>query len=387
MGRPPRSEQFDPDHICIVHTVQRCVRRAYLAGEDSVTGKDFGFRREWIRRRIESLASVFAMDVLNYTVLSNHMHLVLRNRPDVTATWSDREVAVRWLRVYPGRRIDEQLAEPTETDIETLVRDEKKLAKVRRRLSDISWFMKALSEPIARRANRQDERTGHFWEGRFKAQPINDEAGLLACAMYVDLNPVRAAMAETPDQSKFTSAYDRIAGEAGAEIESAAFDLVAITSEQAGEEIKNTPADELKHKRRRKQRNPTGKRIRPDDWLAPIQLSPEALAGDAQPSVSGVRASDKGFLGVSQEEYLSLLRWTAQQRDEGSGREVPEELKPLLNRLGFDSSMWRDLVWNFKHYFGGSSCVGSPASLAQFASDKGRHWIRGQKTIAKCFAD
>ncbi len=76
-------------------------------------------------------------------------------------------------------------------------------------------FMRALSEPIARRANREDECTGRFWEGRFKAQKIVDEAGILACAMYVDLNPVRAAMAKSPEQSRFTSAFDRIRAEKG----------------------------------------------------------------------------------------------------------------------------------------------------------------------------
>src|SRR6056297_555616 len=196
MPRPKRSEQFDPAEVCIVHVVQRCVRRAFLAGVDRQTGKDYSFRREWMRRRMEALASVFGIDVLTYAVMSNHLHLILRNRPDVVATWSDQEVAIRWLRVFPGRRLEEHLAEPTENDVKMLVNQPERLKVIRERLSDISWFMRALSEPIARMANRQDECTGRFWEGRFKAMRIVDEAGLLACAMYVDLNPVRAAMVE-----------------------------------------------------------------------------------------------------------------------------------------------------------------------------------------------
>ncbi len=98
MGRPNRSEQFNPDEVCIVHTIQRCVRRAYLAGLDQQSGKDFSYRREWIRRRLESLASVFGIDVLTYAVMSNHNHTILRNRPDVVAKWTDEEVAIRWLR-------------------------------------------------------------------------------------------------------------------------------------------------------------------------------------------------------------------------------------------------------------------------------------------------
>ena len=87
------------------------MRRAFLAGSDAVSGRDFDHRREWIRRRLEVLASVFGIDVLTYAILSNHMHLVLRTRPDVVATWSDREVAERWLRLFPGRRLDEYLGQ------------------------------------------------------------------------------------------------------------------------------------------------------------------------------------------------------------------------------------------------------------------------------------
>jgi hypothetical protein len=139
------------------------------------------------------------------------------------AAWSDEEVAIRWLRVFPGRRLEEHPAEPRENDVKTLVNQPERLALVRERLSDISWFMRVSSEPIARMASRQDECTGRFWEGRFKALRIVDEAGLLACAMYVDLNPVRAAMVAEAEQAIHTSVYDRYQGEQGQQIESAAF--------------------------------------------------------------------------------------------------------------------------------------------------------------------
>ena len=272
MPRTPRAEQFDPNQVCIVHLIQRCVRKSFLTGFDESTGKDFSHRREWIRSRMERLASVFGMDVLTYAILSNHLHLVARTRPDVVREWSDSEVALRWLRIFPGTRIDEHLADPTTNAVDTLANNADRIQLIRERLSNPSWFMKALCEPIARLANFQDKVTGHFWEGRFKAQAITDEAGLLACSMYVDLNPIRAAMAATPEESIHTSAYDRIKALTGSTIESAAVDLVAIETEEAGKILRTSTPDQLRKKRAeaRKKRGPS---ILRDAWPVDRYLS------------------------------------------------------------------------------------------------------------------
>ncbi|TWT71792.1 transposase [Crateriforma conspicua] len=386
MPRPQRAERFDPAEVCVVHVIQRCVRRAFLAGVDRETGVDYSFRKEWIRRRMESLASVFAVDVLSYAVMSNHIHQILRNRPDVCAAWSDEEVAIRWLRVFPGRRLEEHLAEPTENDVMMLCGDKERLAEIRRRLSDISWFMRALAEPIARMANKQDDCTGRFWEGRFKCQRIVDEAGLLACSMYVDLNPVRAAMADSPDHSPNTSGYDRIEAERGKQIPAAAFDLRPIPTEEAGHQIRETPVDQLRKKRIAKKANPTGKRIRRDQWLAPLPLNPSILADEPQVHSAGFRSSDRGFLSVEWSDYKRLLRWTAKQTVDGVASKVPRKLSATLQSLGIDASMWRDLVWNWQKYFGKTSCVGAPDSLKQHAEQSGLRHHRGQASARACFA-
>ncbi len=385
MGRAIRSEQFDAGEVCIVHAVQRCVRRAFLAGQDDRTGIDYSFRREWIRRRMEALASVFGIDVLTYAIMSNHLHVILRNRPDIVAEWSDEEVALRWLKVFPGRRLDEQLAEPTDSDVERLAADAERIAVVRRRLSDISWFMRALSEPIARLANKQDECTGRFWEGRFRAQRIVDDAGLLACAMYVDLNPVRAALADSPDRANYTSAYDRIRAEQGEQIPSAAFDLMSVSTEQAGKHLRETSASDRKHQRRAKRRNATGKQILRDLWLAPMTLSGSKMADDPEVHRRGVRASDKGFLNLDWDQYLTLLRWTAKQSAKGQVGLMPEKLRGILGALGIEASMWRDLVWNYKRYFGRSTCAGSPDAMSADAARSGKRHRSGQRLVRECF--
>lgn len=389
MGRLARSKQFVASEVCIVHAVQRCVRRAFLAGVDEKTGKDFSFRREWIRKRMESLVSVFAVDVLSYAILSNHMHLVLRNRPDVVAQWTDEQVALRWLRLFPGRRIDEQLADPTESDVQALVADAKRIAEIRLRLSDISWFMRSLSEPIARLANKEDECTGRFWEGRFKAQRIVDETGLLACSMYVDLNPVRAAMAQTPDEPQHTSAYDRIAGTHGQEIESSALRLATISNEEAAKEMTQSTSEERKTKRAAARRNATGRIVRRDSWLAPVCLGKDSSSLDPQVHTDGLRPSDKGFLNIDLQSYLDLLRWTASQGASGASQAIdnlPSRVSQLLNSMGIAPEMWRDLVWNFRRYFGRSAVAGRPESQAADAQRRGRRNHAGQAQLTKLFA-
>ena len=384
MPRTPRAEQFDPNQVCIVHLIQRCVRKSFLTGFDETTGKDYSHRREWIRTRMERLASVFGIDVLTYAILSNHMHLVARTRPDVILEWSDKEVALRWLRIFPGKRIDEHLADPTTNSVDALANDSKRIKLIRERLSNPSWFMKALCEPIARLANFQDKVTGHFWEGRFKAQAITDEAGLLACSMYVDLNPIRAAMAATPEESIHTSAYDRIKALQGNTIPSAAVDLVAIETAEAGKILLNSTPDQLRKKKAeaKKKRGPS---ILRDAWLSPLTLNERGKPG-AQASLSGVRASDKGFLWMNIADYLKLLRWTSKQRVGYIETPiVPKDLQQILNRIGIDGKMWSDLVWNFKKYFGRGSAAGSPNSLKESALQRNRKFAPGQNAVAGCF--
>src|SRR6516162_1622827 len=211
MPRIRRRFLVDPAEVGVYHCINRCVRRSFLCGSDPVSGKNYEHRRQWMQDRIQFLAGQFGIDVLGFAVMSNHFHVIVRNRPDVVQGWSDTEVARRWWSLFPKRRDDHgNPREPTDFELQMISADPVRFAEIRERLSSVSWFMRCLVEPIARTANREDVCSGRFWEGRYKCQPILDESALAACLAYDDLNPIRARVAETPEASRFTSVYERI---------------------------------------------------------------------------------------------------------------------------------------------------------------------------------
>lgn len=192
------------------HCVSRCVRRAYLCGYDQLTSKSFEHRRSWLEFKLLKTADIFAIKLCSYAVMSNHYHVVLHIRPDVSQNWTERDVIKRWHKCFNGTLFSQRFINGeslSESHWKVLRKD---IKKWRARLSDISWFMRIVNEAIARQANKEDKCSGRFWEGRFKSQALLDERALLACMAYVDLNPIRACMASIPEESHYTSIRRRI---------------------------------------------------------------------------------------------------------------------------------------------------------------------------------
>jgi len=211
----PRSALISLEQTPYYHCISRCVRRAFLCGQDRYTGKSFNHRKPWMVKRFRLLASVFAIDIAAYAVMSNHYHLVLHVDQHRSRQWSEDEVIDRWLTLYKGPHLVQRYKQG-----EALRPEEKdkvlEFARIwRDRLSSISWFMACLNEYIARKANAEDDCKGRFWEGRFKCKALLDETALLSTMAYVDLNPVRAGIARNLKESSFTSIQDRIREVAG----------------------------------------------------------------------------------------------------------------------------------------------------------------------------
>ncbi|MGA9575942.1 MAG: hypothetical protein WBS20_18510 [Lysobacterales bacterium] len=206
----PRYRQVSLEDTPYYHCISRCVRRAFLCGSDPLTGFDFEHRRQWIIDRIKLLCSIFAVDLCAYAIMSNHYHIVIRINSETARQWSDEEVASRWMKVFSGPELMHKCLKNSSLTGSELKRVAELFATWRARLGDLSWFMRCINEPIARMANREDHCSGSFWEGRFKSQALLDERALLTCMAYVDLNPIRAAMAKTLEQSDYTSIKERI---------------------------------------------------------------------------------------------------------------------------------------------------------------------------------
>ncbi|WP_440053487.1 transposase [Pseudoalteromonas sp. T1lg65] len=205
-----RKRQISLTDTKYYHCISRCVRRAFLCGEDKFTGKSYEHRRDWVEEKLLILGSVFCIDVCAYAVMSNHTHVVLHVDDKKAKRLSDKAIVLRWHKLFKGNWLSHKLIEGEPlSESELLILDEH-IAKYRERLADISWFMRVLNEDTARRANKEDNCTGRFWEGRFKSQALLDEAALAACLVYVDLNPIRAKIATTPEASDYTSIKKRI---------------------------------------------------------------------------------------------------------------------------------------------------------------------------------
>lgn len=293
----PRKAQVSLEITPYYHCVSRCVRRAFLCGEDAQTGQNYEHRREWIQKRLLSLAQVFALDICAYAIMSNHYHVVLHVDRERAEGWSDREVIERWHRLFAGHPLTHRVLagdslSKAEQDLMSAL-----AALWRSRLMDISWFMRCLNEPIARQANEEDNCTGRFWEGRFKSQGLLDEKALAACMAYVDLNPIRASVADTPEHSDYTSIQQRIAA--------------AVSTDSA--------------------------------------LQPATLL----PFVGNPREDMPKGLPFRFAEYLELVDWTGRVIREDKRGAISDQLPPVLEWLRIDPRYWVYITRHFESRFKG----------------------------------
>jgi hypothetical protein len=334
------------------------------------------------------LAREFGVDVLGYCVMSNHLHVILRTRPDRVEAWSDHEVARRWLSVYTPVHLGPDGEEHmiTDGDINGIVWDEKRLGETRVRLSNLSWFMKALNEHISRRANREDGCKGRFWESRFGCQRIDDEAALLACMCYVDLNPVRAQAAKSLEEYDFTSIHDRMM------VEKAKKRLELLRNERMRlennhEMHENSRNDVGNGENGHKNRDKTQDEDKSGTKVEEERLLEEFLAIRRVLNRGRflVRLDGEGgvFCRLSAREYYRLVDWTGRQLRKGKAGVIGEEVRPLLESLDLDAVEWLETVRSYRKRFG--LVAGTVSQMRAAARRAGQKWWKGIRGVEKVF--
>jgi len=329
-----RNQQISLETTPYYHCISRCVRRAFLCGEDSLTGKSYEHRKLWVIERLKELAGVFAIDICAYAVMSNHYHLVLRVDQERAQAWEPVQVVEQWAKLYGIPVLVGRYLRGDATKAE-IAKAESVIETWRERLADISWFMRTLNEGLARRANEEDNCKGRFWEGRFKSQALLDEAAVLTCMSYVDLNPVRAGMADTPEQSDFTSIQQRL--------------------REVGEAQMNQ-----------------------DNAETPLRIP-------LMPLVRQRHDRHQSSIGFTLRDYLELVDWAGRAIREDKRGAIATDAPPILQRIGLDPAGYLD-------HIGGTpvserpTVIGHVRNVRQAAETLGRRFLKGVGAAKRLYA-
>jgi len=319
------------------HCISRCVRRAFLCGEDKLTGKNYDHRKQWVIERLHDLDQVFSIDLCAYAQLANHTHLVLRVDRPTAQQWDRQEVAARWRSLFALPLLVRRYCDNEPQCVAEREKAEAIIDRWRDRLADISWFMRCLNEYVARRANAEDQCTGRFWEGRFKSQALLDEGAVLTCMSYVDLNPIRAKIAETPESSDFTSIQQRI------------------------REVQNG--------------NTENRSRSPEPATAPPAL---------MPLVKQIQDTHPNAIGFTLQDYLELVDWAGRHIVEGKRGYIPERTPPILRRLELDPDGYLEHIRGHR-MIPHPVVIGQVERIRKAAANAGLRFLKGMTDARRLY--
>ena len=322
----PRRDIIPENKPGTYHIITRCVRRERLL--------DRGERKVWLCRGLAGWLSHMGIDLLGYAIMGNHVHLVIRLRPDVVKSWTNHDVARHALAVLPVR--SGPGLEPltvTAAVVERYAGNARWLALQRERLSSPSWLLRLVKQGVSRRANGEDGCTGHFWEKRFTSVALLDRAATLACMVYVDLNPLRAGLVRDPIESQFTSIRHRAARVGN-----------RTRCDQDAE-------DEM-----------LGRRLVAIPQCAPVD------------SWSGVLPE----WDITEQQYVALVQETARMTGR-SNRAALAMALPLARRVGIEPAAWIESMSRGGAMSG--SVVGAPEARKRWCESTGQRWASDKSAL------
>jgi len=315
-----RKNIVDSETPSFYHCTNRCVRRTFLCGVDEFSGNDFSHRKDWLEKRMLELCELFSVEIYAFAVMDNHYHIVLHLDPLAPLKWSKEEIAERWLRIYGGRFVDPKFAKQRELKKQAIIADKTKIKLYRERLGSLSWFMSRLNEPLAKQSNREENCTGSFWEGRYSAQALLDEAAVFSCMAYVDLNPVRAKITEKLESSNHTSIKKRL--------------------------------NEIK------------------------QIEPIAVQAKLDSAISAISNQlNTKKLSISVKDYIELVEWTGQNITYPNKAAMPHHISSCLKQLNLQQNHWLKQLENFDQHY--CHVIGSMELIKEKAMQLKKRCLKG----------
>jgi putative transposase len=250
-----------------------------------------------------------------------------------------------------------------------------RIGELRRRLCSLSWFMAQLNESIARAANKEDSVMGRFWESRFKCQVLLDEAAIAACMVYVDLNPIRAGLAASPEESDFTSIQERIRAWQNEVMTTSSVFSKASQDVQINSRSSNTQKLE-----------DTGENGSPiSEHVSAINyfLCHAAVSSFWLCTIAS-NSERRGILPMTEAEYFDLIDRSGRMTRSDKQGAIDVDLAPILVRIGARPGEWLDTVSHFESKF--HLAAGLFSNLHSFAHQLGRRWLKGVTTSRAAFA-
>ncbi|MES1192161.1 MAG: alpha-amylase family glycosyl hydrolase [Steroidobacter sp.] len=356
------------------HCYVRCVRRAWLCGQDEASGTNYDHRKQWLVSRLRFLSYVYAIDICAYAVMSNHYHVVLHVDKERVLGWSQKEVVDRWQQIYNGHPlVDQWLAHPeTMSEAQQAAVDEL-IEEWRKRLYGIDWFMRGVNETIARMANDEEQLKGRFWEGRYKSQALLDEAALLTCMAYVDLNPVRANITDDLVTSDFTSIQQRLFDHAKRLSHPNKDEKTLISRVKKQRQLKTElELDDQPEAKLMQFKKPINKKEPPHPQSLSLVGEREGIP---ERQHQAHRNAIHDALPITQQDYFTLVDTTGRLIREDKAGHISSELKPILKRFNIDPEQFMDQVQHFHERY--AHCAGAPDNITAFAKRFKRRWGKG----------
>jgi hypothetical protein len=259
--------------------------------------------------------------------------------------------------------------------------------------------MRGVNETIARMANDEENLKGRFWEGRYKSQALLDEAALLTCMAYVDLNPIRANMTDDLIKSDFTSIQQRLFDYAKRKHDPSKDEKILVTRVKKQKQLKSDlelddqpEAKLMKFKKSMKNEEPlsllslshTSLRSRGEGMLRSFDKLRMSGAQHERKSIS-FRNAIHDVLPMTQQDYFSLVGTTGRCiRDDKPGY-IKHDIPPILKRLNIDADQWLEQVKHFHQHY--AHCAGSPDNITQFAKRFKRSWGKGMQVAKRMYKE